>query len=82
MSDTVDKARAWDAIAEKNAEIADLKRLIWVMVASSGGYVLQKGDFEMWPGAERALLVRRTDDDGDVILEAFIAGQQSGDCGK
>lgn len=28
MSETTDKARAWDAIAEKNAEIARLRRCI------------------------------------------------------
>jgi hypothetical protein len=28
MNDTIDKARAWDAIAEKNAEITQLREIL------------------------------------------------------
>lgn len=54
---------------------ADARRLLWLMIHSNDGYVLERSDIEGYPGDERAMLHSTTDEiTGNVRLAATCIG--------
>ena len=69
----------WCRLARLSQENERLKRMLWLIVYTNGGYTLEYQEFQDYPGDERAVLIQEpTPQKGDVHFRAEIVNGPTG----